>query len=85
MNITPVTDHILLDMRQVKRIGDLDVSSKKTVAEYAEVLAIGKDVKAVKAGDKIFVKAWGVDICKHEGEEYFFVAESTNAICAVIT
>lgn len=85
MKVHPVGNKIYLKMDTVEKVGDLDVSSKKTTREFAEVLAVGPDVKTVKRGDKILVKAWAVDCITHDKKEYFFVSENTEGICAVIT
>lgn len=84
MTIKPITDHVLIQLDQVKKVGDLDISGKKTVVEMATVLAIGPDVKSVAVGDRVFVKGWGIDHFKKDKEEFDFVAESTNAICGTV-
>jgi len=83
MTIKPTGDHILIKLDEVKKVGDLDISSKKTINEFATVLAIGPDVKTVKVGDKIFVKGWGIDSFTKDKEKFDFVAESTNAVCGI--
>ena len=85
MKVTPVGNKIYLEIRNVKKIGDLDVSGKKSIREYGEVISVGSDVKQVKAGDRLLVKAWAIDTITHEGEDYFFVSENSDGICAVIS
>ena len=85
MKITPVGDRIYIDVKEVKTIGALDVSSKKSAHEYGTVIAIGPEVKSVKKGDEIMVKAWGLDVCEMDDKQYYFVSESTNAVCAIVS
>lgn len=66
------------------KAGDLITASRQSAVEFAEVIAVGKDVDDLKAGDKIFVKAWGIDIVNHNDVKYHFIHKDTNAILAVI-
>lgn len=66
-------------------LGALDTSSMKTGVEWGIVSGLGPDVQGdYKIGDKIFVKAWGVDSILYENEDYYFTSEARKAICAVI-
>ena len=89
MNIKPFAGkiHIKLDKPSA---GGLDLSSKPTAVEYAEVIGVSiwyiDTVKQIlKVGDKIFVKAWGIDVITHNGETYYFVDADSKAICATVT
>jgi co-chaperonin GroES (HSP10) len=89
MKVKPLGKVIYLKLDTVEQIGgatvSLDTSSKKTTREFAEVLAVGPDVKTVKKGDKVFVKGWSVDIIVHDKKEYFFTNEDRDGLCAVVT
>lgn len=84
MTITPVGNKIYLKMDTVKKVGDLVTENKKTIHEFAEVLAVGPEVTIVKKGDHIFLKSWAVDIINHEKEEYFFISQNSDGICALV-
>ena len=49
--------------------------SKDFISEIAEVLAIGKDVKHFKVGDKILFKYWALDTLTIEDNKYDFIEE----------
>lgn len=84
LKIEPLGNIVHLKIEEAKA-GILDTSSRMTAVEVAEVVAVGPDVKSdLKQGDKVFVKAWGIDLINHEDKRYFFVAEDTNAILAKI-
>lgn len=85
MKIQPAKGKIYLGMQNVKKVGDLDVSSKKTIREVAEVKAIGEGVTSVEVGDTILVKAWAIDTVSYENEDYFFVSENSDGICGKVT
>lgn len=89
MKIKPIGKNIYLKLDTVQEIGgknvSLDTSSKKTTREYAEVLAVGKDVTQVKVGDKVLLKAWAIDIINHDKKEYFFTNEDANGLCAIVS
>lgn len=89
MKIKPIGKVIYLKLDTVESVGgknvSLDTSSKKTTREFAEVVAIGPAVTQVKVGDKIFVKAWAIDIINHDKQEYFFTNEDANGLCAVVS
>lgn len=86
LKIEPVGDMIFLEIEKAK-LGALDSSSVKTGMEWGVIKSMGKEVKSseYKVGDKVFVKAWGVDVLHYEGEDYYFTSEARGAICAVIT
>jgi co-chaperonin GroES (HSP10) len=84
MTIKPAKGKIYLGMQNIQKIGDLDVSTKKTIREVAIVEAIGDGVTSVKVGDTVLVKAWAIDTVTYEKQDYFFVSESSDGVCAVI-
>lgn len=84
MKIKTLTNRLQLKIEE-PTVGGLDTKSLPTAVEYAEIIGIGPDVKMdVKIGDRVFFKAWGVDIISHGGEKYYFISEDTNAICAIV-
>lgn len=84
MTITPFTGKVYLSIEK-PTAGGLDLSSKPTAVEHGEVIAIGEGVSSLHVGDKVFVKAWGLDLITYAGETYYFVDMDSKAICAVIT
>lgn len=85
MTIKPTGNRVYLGLKPVTKVGDLDVSSKKTVQEWGVVEACGPNVSNhIKIGDTIMFKAWALDSITYEKEEYFFVDETSGGICAVI-
>jgi chaperonin GroES len=48
--------------------------SAKEDIKFAEVVSVGKDVKEVKKGDKIFYSSYGSPV-KIEGVEYVYMQE----------
>lgn len=62
----------------------LDTSSRPSAVEFAEVIDFGENVKGFKKGDRIFVKAWAIDIVDHEDTKYHFVNINTGGILAIV-
>lgn len=84
LKVQPIGDILFLDIEKAN-VGALDTSSVKTGMEWAKIRAMGPDVKGYyKVGDKVFVKAWAVDIIHYEGEDYYFTSEERKGICAII-
>jgi NADPH:quinone reductase-like Zn-dependent oxidoreductase len=63
-------------------VGGLNLSSKPTVVELAEVVAIGEGVGGINVGDRVFVKAWALDVITHNKETYYFVNVESGGILA---
>ena len=82
-SINPRPGIIYIKTEEVKA-GMLDTSAKDTAIEYAVVLAVGDGVEGIKEGDRIFVKAWSIDVITHEGERYCFVHADTQGILAIV-
>jgi len=84
VKIQPLKGIIYLKIEEGKA-GILDTSSRASAVEYATVLDIGEGVESVKKGDRVFVKAWAIDIVNYEDERYYFCAQETNGILAVVS
>lgn len=82
MAIKPQKGIVYLKIDEAKA-GVLNTSMRTSAVEFGEVLAVGEGV-TLKKGDKVFVKAWGIDNITHEDKKYHFVHIDTNAILAVI-
>ena len=74
MKIEPLNDQILVKPEEKKQIL---VSDNKNFCMYGEVMAIGKDVKEIKVGDKIIYEIWGLKSPEIYGENYHFIQESS--------
>lgn len=83
MKIKPSELIVQLKIEEAKA-GDLVTSSRDSAVEYAEVLAVGDGVKSLKVGDKVFVKAWAIDIINHEDKKYYFCNLNTSGILAKV-
>lgn len=85
MNITPLADRIVLkqvEAEQKTASGILLPDSAKEKPSEGKVLAVGKDVKEVKNGDKVLYSKYGPSEVKVNGEEVVIVKEED--ILAVI-
>lgn len=60
------------------------VSDDGTLNEYGEVVAVGKDVKEIKVGDKIGFSVFGVEKLVIDDEKYYFIQEDAEFLLAVI-
>jgi co-chaperonin GroES (HSP10) len=83
MTIQPVNFKVQLKIDK-PTAGVLDLTSKETATEFGEVIAIGDEVSSVMIGDKIFFKAWALDVIAYQGENYFFIDSNSEGICAII-
>lgn len=83
MQILPFGKKIQLKIEK-PTVGVLDTSSKPTGLEYGEVIATGDESRSLMVGDKIFVKAWSVDIITHDSQTYYFVDCDSVGICAKV-
>ncbi len=68
----------------------LPVSKNKIIGDtskyflYGEVLAVGELVKTIKVGDQLAFTLWGLNKLEKDGEEYFFLQDSSDFILAII-
>jgi len=86
MTIRPLGNNIQLKIEEVQA-GVLDTSSRDTVVEYAQVVAIGDSVPAfnvLKTGDYVFVKAWAIDSINYQDQKYYFCNLDTGGVLAVV-
>lgn len=76
--ITPLADRVVAVREEAKTqtaSGIYLPDSSKEKPSVAEVKAVGKDVKHVKAGDKIIYKEYSTTELKIDGTEYLIVKE----------
>ena len=84
MTIIPFTDKIYIKIEKPVA-GSLDLSSKPTAVEHGEVVALGEGTEGtLKVGDKIFVKAWALDVITYNKETYYFVDINSKGILAIL-
>lgn len=85
MRIQPIKDHIFLEIEKAN-LGALETSSMKTGMEWGIIKETGPDVEDpdLAVGNKVFVKAWAVDVILYEGKDYYFTSEARNGIVAII-
>ena len=83
MKVEPLSGIVQLKIEEAKA-GNLITSSKESAIEFAEVMAIGEGVNTLKVGDKVFVKAWGIDIVTYNEERFYFCNLETKAILAIV-
>lgn len=81
MKITPFGDRILV--KPVEKAQVL-VSDDGTLNEYGEVIAIGKDVKDIKVGDKVGFSVFGVEKLVIDDDKLYFIQESPEFLLAII-
>ena len=78
MNLQLLADRIVmeqLDAEEKTASGIVLPDSAKEKPKMAKVLAVGKEVKEVKAGDTVLYKSYGPDDVKVEGKEYLIGKE----------
>ncbi len=84
MKIKTLNNRIRVEIDENKA-GNLDLSNYPTAVECGKVVDVGENVELpLKKGDRIFFKSWAVDIVDYLGIKYYFIAEDTGGICAII-
>lgn len=76
--ITPLSGYIVAEAEaaQTKTASGLYLPDSATEKpKIAKVSAVGKDVKQIKAGDKIIYKGYSTTDVKVDGKEYILVKE----------
>jgi chaperonin GroES len=76
--IQPLADYVLAQQEEAatKTASGLYLPDKATEKpKIAKVLAVGKDVKQVKVGDRIIYKSYSTTDIKHGSEDFLLVKE----------
>ena len=76
--LKPLADHIVAvrEEAETKTASGLYIpEAAKEKSVMAKVVAVGKDVKEVKVGDRIVYKEYSVTELKTDGKEYLIVKE----------
>lgn len=77
-NLNPLSDWVLAEQEeaQAKTSSGLYLPDKATEKpKVAKVLKVGKEVKVVKAGERIIYKTYSSQEAKVNGKEYILVKE----------
>lgn len=77
--IEPLHDYLYLRLKKTASEtpeGIAIVPSEQDLPTEAVVLAVGPEVKKVKAGDEVVFKAWGSTQVEHNGLEAILVREA---------
>jgi chaperonin GroES len=78
MELKPLADRIVakpLEAETKTAAGILLPDQAKDKTQLAQVVAVGKEVKEVKVGDKILHAEYGPDHFKHAADDYLIVKE----------
>lgn len=82
--IRPLGERVLVKRFEAEKktaSGIIIPTQAKEKPQMAEVVAVGKDVDGVKAGDKVLLKKYGGHEVKLEGEDYLILeAEDLLAV-----
>ncbi len=73
MKLHPLADRIVMEQLEAEETtasGIVLPGSAQEKPKMAKVVAVGKDVKEVKAGDQVLYKSYGPDDVKVDGHEY---------------
>lgn len=91
MDITPFPTKIFIKLDTMKA-GALDLTDQNVLSEGGEIVAIGNLVSPwwkvwnlfrLKVGDRVRVKAWGLDSVDINGEVYYVADKDTKALLCV--
>lgn len=78
MKLQPLSDHIVAKRVEPEAKSPSGIILPETAKEKPQagaVLAVGKEVKEVKVGDRILYKKYGPDEVKVEGEDLLVLKE----------
>lgn len=84
--IQPLADYVLAQQEEAETktaSGLFLPEGAKEKPKTAKVLAVGKDVKDIKVGDRIIYGGYSTEDVKHAGKEYILV-KSENIYATVI-
>jgi chaperonin GroES len=76
--IQPLADYIVAEPEKAETktaSGFYLPDAAKEKPQTSKVVAVGKDVKAVKVGDRIIYKSFTSTEVKHDGNDYILVKE----------
>jgi chaperonin GroES len=76
--IQPVADYVVAEPEKAETktaSGFYLPDAAKEKPQTSKVVAVGKDVKAVKVGDRIIYKSFTSTEVKHDGNDYILVKE----------
>jgi chaperonin GroES len=78
VNIQPLADYIVAQQEEAAKKTASGLYLPETAAEKpktAKVVAVGKEAKAVKIGDRILFKTYSTTDVKVDGQEYMLIKE----------
>ena len=78
VNIQPLADYVVAQQEEAATKTASGLYIPETAAEKpktAQIVAVGKDVKAVKIGDRILFKTYSTTDVKVDGKEYILLKE----------
>ena len=76
--ITPLADYVVAEPEKAEAktaSGFYLPDAAKEKPQTSKVVAVGKDVKGVKVGDRILFKSYSSTDVKHNGTDYVLVKE----------
>ena len=84
VNINPLADYVVALAEEAESKTASGLLLPESAAEKpktAKIIAVGKDVKNVKSGDKIIYKSYSTTEVKVGTEEYILVKEEDISYC----
>lgn len=78
VNIKPLADYVVAQQESAETktaSGIILPSSSQEKPKVAKVLAVGKEVKEVKVGDRIIYGGYSITEIKQDGKDYLLIKE----------
>ena len=76
----PYKNNILIEPADKNKV----IGDTQTKYLYGKVLAVGSEVKDIKAGDTIGFTQWGTNkIVMADGKEHYFIADNSEFILGI--
>lgn len=78
VNIKPLADYVVVqqEVAETKTASGLYLPTQaQEKPKVAKVLAVGKDVKEVKIGDRVVFGGYSNTEVKHDGQDYILIKE----------
>lgn len=78
VNIQPLADYVVAQQEEAAKKTASGLYLPEAAAEKpktAKVVAVGKEVKSLKVGDRILFKTYGTTDVKVDGQEYMLIKE----------